>query len=51
MAMEQITTHDRLRVTGHAKRGTRVVYIAGNHDEFLSGMMDSVLDSLRYIIK
>jgi hypothetical protein len=23
------------RVLGHAKRGTRVVYIAGNHDEFL----------------
>jgi UDP-2,3-diacylglucosamine pyrophosphatase LpxH len=23
------------RVLGHAKRGTRVIYIAGNHDEFL----------------
>jgi UDP-2,3-diacylglucosamine pyrophosphatase LpxH len=23
------------RVLGHAKRGTRVVYVAGNHDEFL----------------
>jgi len=23
------------RVMGHAKRGTRVVYVAGNHDEFL----------------
>ncbi len=23
------------RILGHAKRGTRVVYIAGNHDEFL----------------
>jgi UDP-2,3-diacylglucosamine pyrophosphatase LpxH len=27
------------RVLGHAKRGTRVVYIAGNHDEFLRPMM------------
>jgi UDP-2,3-diacylglucosamine pyrophosphatase LpxH len=26
-------------VLGHAKRGTRVVYIAGNHDEFLRPMM------------
>jgi len=23
------------RILGHAKRGTRVIYIAGNHDEFL----------------
>ena len=23
------------RIMGHAKRGTRVVYVAGNHDEFL----------------
>jgi len=23
------------RVMGHAKRGTRVIYVAGNHDEFL----------------
>ena len=23
------------RVLGHAKRGTKVIYIAGNHDEFL----------------
>jgi len=23
------------RVLGHAKRGTRVIYVAGNHDEFL----------------
>ena len=23
------------RILGHAKRGTRVVYVAGNHDEFL----------------
>jgi len=23
------------RILGHAKRGTRIVYIAGNHDEFL----------------
>jgi UDP-2,3-diacylglucosamine pyrophosphatase LpxH len=27
------------RILGHAKRGTRVVYIAGNHDEFLRPMM------------
>ena len=25
----------RSRILGHAKRGTRVVYVAGNHDEFL----------------
>jgi len=27
------------RILGHAKRGTRVVYIAGNHDEFLRPLM------------
>lgn len=27
------------RVLGHAKRGTRVIYIAGNHDEFLRLMV------------
>ena len=27
------------RVLGHAKRGTRVVYLAGNHDEFLRPMI------------
>jgi UDP-2,3-diacylglucosamine pyrophosphatase LpxH len=27
------------RVLGHAKRGTRVVWIAGNHDEFLRPLM------------
>ena len=27
------------RILGHAKRGTRVVYVAGNHDEFLRPMM------------
>lgn len=27
------------RVLGHAKRGTRVIYIAGNHDEFLRPMI------------
>jgi len=27
------------RVLGHAKRGTRVVYVAGNHDEFLRTML------------
>ena len=42
------------RVLGHAKRGTRVVYVAGNHDEFLRPMipyMGSVLDMLKYTIK
>lgn len=27
------------RVLGHAKRGTRVIYVAGNHDEFLRPLM------------
>jgi UDP-2,3-diacylglucosamine pyrophosphatase LpxH len=27
------------RVLGHAKRGTRVLYVAGNHDEFLRPMI------------
>jgi UDP-2,3-diacylglucosamine pyrophosphatase LpxH len=27
------------RILGHAKRGTRVVFIAGNHDEFLRPMI------------
>lgn len=27
------------RILGHAKRGTRVVYVAGNHDEFLRPFM------------
>ena len=27
------------RVLGHTKRGTRVVYVAGNHDEFLRPMI------------
>ena len=27
------------RILGHSKRGTRVVYIAGNHDEFLRPLM------------
>jgi UDP-2,3-diacylglucosamine pyrophosphatase LpxH len=27
------------RILGHAKRDTRVVYVAGNHDEFLRPMM------------
>ena len=25
------------RILGHAKRGTEVVYVAGNHDEFRNG--------------
>ena len=27
------------RILGHAKRGTRVVYVVGNHDEFLRPML------------
>jgi UDP-2,3-diacylglucosamine pyrophosphatase LpxH len=27
------------RILGHAKRGTKVVYVAGNHDEFLRPMI------------
>jgi UDP-2,3-diacylglucosamine pyrophosphatase LpxH len=27
------------RILGHAKRGTKVIYIAGNHDEFLRPMI------------
>jgi UDP-2,3-diacylglucosamine pyrophosphatase LpxH len=27
------------RILGHAKRGTRVIYLAGNHDEFLRPMI------------
>ena len=27
------------RVLGHSKRGTRIVYVAGNHDEFLRPFM------------
>ena len=27
------------RILGHAKRGTRVSYVAGNHDEFLRPMI------------
>lgn len=27
------------RILGHSKRGTRVVYVAGNHDEFLRPLM------------
>lgn len=32
------------RILGHAKRGTRVVYIAGNHDEFLRPLMPYGID-------
>ena len=54
------------RILGHAKRGTRVVYVAGNHDEFLRPMIPDGLsfgrveivnqaehvgvDGLRYLI-
>jgi len=27
------------RILGHSKRGTKVIYVAGNHDEFLRPMM------------
>ena len=27
------------RILGHAKRGTRVIYVVGNHDEFLRSMI------------
>ena len=36
---KQTHTNVVRRVLGHAKRGTRVVYIAGNHDEFLRSMI------------
>ena len=36
---EQSHTNVVRRVLGHAKRGTRVVFIAGNHDEFLRPMI------------
>jgi UDP-2,3-diacylglucosamine pyrophosphatase LpxH len=32
---QQSHTNAIRRILGHAKRGTRVVYVAGNHDEFL----------------
>jgi len=32
---KQSHTNAIRRILGHAKRGTRVIYIAGNHDEFL----------------
>lgn len=31
------------RILGHAKRGTRVVYVAGNHDEFLRPLLPYAL--------
>ena len=36
---QQSHTNVVRRVLGHAKRGTRVVFIAGNHDEFLRPMI------------
>lgn len=36
---KQTHTNVVRRVLGHAKRGTRVIYIAGNHDEFLRQMI------------
>jgi UDP-2,3-diacylglucosamine pyrophosphatase LpxH len=32
---KQTHTNAIRRILGHAKRGTRVIYVAGNHDEFL----------------
>jgi UDP-2,3-diacylglucosamine pyrophosphatase LpxH len=32
---KQSHTNAIRRILGHAKRGTRVIYVAGNHDEFL----------------
>jgi UDP-2,3-diacylglucosamine pyrophosphatase LpxH len=32
---QQSHTNVLRRILGHAKRGTRVIYVAGNHDEFL----------------
>jgi len=36
---KQTHTNVVRRILGYAKRGTRVIYIAGNHDEFLRPMM------------
>jgi UDP-2,3-diacylglucosamine pyrophosphatase LpxH len=36
---KQTHTNVVRRVLGHAKRGTKVIYIAGNHDEFLRPMI------------
>jgi len=36
---KQTHTNVVRRILGHAKRGTRVVYVAGNHDEFLRPMI------------
>jgi UDP-2,3-diacylglucosamine pyrophosphatase LpxH len=63
---QQSHTNAIRRILGHAKRGTRVVYVAGNHDEFLRplipyglafGQIEIVnqtehvgLDGLRYLI-
>lgn len=39
MRWRQSHTNIIRRILGHAKQGTRVVYIAGNHDEFLRPMI------------
>jgi UDP-2,3-diacylglucosamine pyrophosphatase LpxH len=39
MKWKQSHTNVIRSVLGHAKRGTRVIYIAGNHDEFLRPLM------------
>jgi UDP-2,3-diacylglucosamine pyrophosphatase LpxH len=63
---KQSHTNAIRRILGHAKRGTRVIYVAGNHDEFLRplipygmafGQVDIVnqcehvgQDGLRYLV-
>lgn len=39
MKWKQSHTNVIRNILGHAKRGTRVIYIAGNHDEFLRPLM------------
>lgn len=39
MKWKQSHTSVIRRILGHAKRDTRVVYVAGNHDEFLRPMI------------
>jgi hypothetical protein len=36
---KQTHTNVVRRILGHAKRGTKVIYVAGNHDEFLRPMI------------
>lgn len=41
---EQSHTNVVRRILGHAKRGTKVVWIAGNHDEFLRPLLSYDVD-------